>query len=339
MKVKVGILGMGFMGNCHFNAYGACKAAKIVALCDIDSDKLSENAQTAGNIAVGATRKNMARIKTYTDAEQLFADANVDVVDIALPTYLHKEYAIRAMRAGKHVICEKPMAISSGEAKAMLAAAKQTRRRLFVAQCIRFWPAYAKTREIIRSKKYGKVRSAVFTRVSPTPTWSWDGWINDPRKSGAAAFDLHIHDADFVLYTFGKPKSVFSRGCGSLRKGFDHIVTTYDYGGSRLIMAEGAWEYPGGFGFSMTFRVAMEEATLELAADGTLKLHGQNGVSKTVRVSKGDGYVLELQHFIDCIAKNSASKIVPPESALKSVRLVEAEIESAATGKPIPFKP
>lgn len=326
---------MGFMGNCHFNAYAACKGARVAALCDLDEAKLRGDGQVAGNIAAEAVQKRSARLKTYADAEQLFADPNVDVVDITLPTYLHAEYAIRAMKAGKHVICEKPMAISSAEAKKMIAAAKRTDRRLFVAHCIRFWPAYATAREILQSRQYGEVRSAVFSRLSATPTWSWQNWLHDPRKSGKAALDLHIHDADFILYAFDKPKSVFSRGCGSVQKGFDHIVTTYDYGAGRLIMAEGAWEYAPTFSFSMTFRVAMEKATLELASDGILRLHDQAGSSTVVPMAKGDGYGQELRHFVDCLAKDRASDVVSPESALQSVRLVEAEIESAATGKPV----
>jgi predicted dehydrogenase len=215
MTVKIGILGFGFMGNCHSNAYSTCKGAKITAICDVDEARLRGNAQVAGNIAGVATRKQLSRVNLYTDAKQLFVEPDVDVVDITLPTYLHAEYAIRAMQAGKDVICEKPMAISSADAKKMLAVAKKTRRRLFVAQCIRFWPAYATARDIIQSQKHGNVRSAVFTRLSATPTWSWNNWLHDPRKSGKAALDMHIHDADFVLYVFGKPKSVFSRGCGS----------------------------------------------------------------------------------------------------------------------------
>ncbi len=335
MVTRVGILGMGFMGNCHFHAYGACKGVQIAALCDIDAARLQADAATTGNIATGGRRKDLSRVTTYTDAEPLFTDPDVDVVDVVLPTYLHAEYAIRALEAGKHVICEKPMAICSADAKKMLAAAKKARRRLFVAQCIRFWPAYATARDLIRSHKYGKVRSAVFTRVSATPTWSWQQWLHDPRKSGSAALDLHIHDADYILHLFGKPKSVFSRGCGSARAGFEHIVTAYDYGGSSLITAEGAWEYAPSFPFSMTFRVAMEKATLELAADGNLRLHGGDGSSVVVPVAAGDGYTHELRHFIDCIAHRRSSTIVPPESALQSVRLVEAEIQSAATGKPV----
>jgi predicted dehydrogenase len=335
MAVNVGILGLGFMGNCHFNAYRAIEGARVAALCDSDPTRLQADAAVAGNIAAGGARKDLTDVKTYTNAEELFADPGVDVVDITLPTYLHAEYAIRALQAGKHVICEKPMAICSGDAKKMVAAAKQARRRLFVAQCIRFWPAYATARETIRSRKYGKVRSAIFTRLSATPTWSWKQWLHNPRKSGSAALDLHIHDADYILYVFGKPKSVFSRGCGSLQKGFQHIVTTYDYGGSSLIAAEGAWEYSPTFQFSMTFRVAMDKATLELVADGNLKLHGLDGSSAVLPVADGDGYSHELRHFIDCIASRRATNIVPPDSAVQSVRLVEAEIQSAASGKPV----
>jgi predicted dehydrogenase len=338
MTVKIGILGLGFMGNCHFNAYGTCKGAKIAALCDIDETRLRGDAQVVGNIAGGAARKQSSLVNLYTDAEALFADPGVDVVDITLPTYLHAEYAIRAMQAGKDVICEKPMAICSADAKKMLTVAKKTRRRLFIAQCIRFWPAYATARDIIQSQKYGNVRSAVFTRLSATPTWSWNNWLHDPRESGKAALDMHIHDADFILYVFGKPKSVFSRGCGSERKGFDHIVATYDYGGTSLIMAEGAWEYAPTFKFSMTFRVAMEKATLELGADGVLQLHGLDGSSTAIPVASGDGYGHELRHFVDCIAHRRATTVVPPESALQSVRLIEAEIESAAAGKPVKVK-
>jgi predicted dehydrogenase len=338
MTTKVGILGLGFMGNCHFNAYKTFADVQVTALCDIDPAKLQADAAVAGNIATGAAPKDLSVVKTYDDVELLLADPDVEVVDITLPTYLHAEFAIRALRAGKHVICEKPMAISSAEAKRMAAAAKKAGRRLFIGQCIRFWPAYVVAREIIRSRQHGKVRSAVFTRISPTPTWSWQQWLHDPCKSGSAALDLHIHDADYILYLFGAPKSVFSRGSGSARKGFDHIVTAYDYGKSSLIVAEGGWDYPAGFPFSMTFRVAMEKATLSLAADGSLTLYGEDNAAAVVSVPDGDGYSHELRHFIDCIANNRASTIVTPKSALRSVQLVEAEIRSAAAGKPVKVK-
>ena len=212
-------------------------------------------------------------MKTYTDAAQLLADPDVDVVDITLPTYLHAEYAIRALQAGKHVICEKPMALCSADAKKMAATAKKAHRRLFVAQCIRFWPAYATAREVIRSRKYGRVRSAVFTRLSATPTWSWNQWLHNPRRA-ARRRSICTSTIRITFSTHSANRNRCSAAAADLRKrGSRHIVTSYDYGGTSLIVAEGAWEYAPTFQFSMTFRVAMDKATLELAADGNLRLH------------------------------------------------------------------
>ena len=96
MTTKVGILGLGFMGNCHFNAYKTFDDVQVTALCDIDPAKLQADAAVAGNIASGAGPKDLSAVKTYADVEPFLADADVEVVDITLPTYLHAEFAIRA---------------------------------------------------------------------------------------------------------------------------------------------------------------------------------------------------------------------------------------------------
>ena len=219
----------------------------------------------------------------------------------------------------------------------MITTARSTRRKLFIGQCIRFWPAYAKARELVRSKKFGKVVSAVFTRVSPRPTWSWQRWLEDPRKSGACALDLHIHDADFVLYMLGQPRSVLSRAVQGAGGALDHITTFYNYASGMLIQAEGAWGYNAGFPFSMTLRIALEKASLVFDAQG-LRLCPAKGQAKPVAVAEGDGYFHELKHFLDCIRRNCASLVVPPESALRSVQLIEAEAKSVRSGKIVRFK-
>lgn len=338
MTIKVGILGMGFMGNCHFNAYKGVGKARVTAWCDCDSKKLRDDSGVAGNIGGSDRKKDMTGIKTYTDASRLLADPDIDVVDITLPTYLHAEWTIKALKTGKHVICEKPMALSSLDARKMTAAARQARRQLFVGHCIRFWPAYEVAREIIRSGKYGKVLSAVFARISPRPSWSWKNWLLNPKLSGNAALDLHIHDADFMLYLFGRPKAVCSHGSGSAQAGFEHIVTSYDFGGKNIVIAEGGWGYENKYPFSMTFRVAMEKASLALHADGKLMLYQSGRDPEVVEVPAGDGYSRELVHFIDCIAAGKKSNVVSPESARLSVQLVETEIRSAVAGKRIQFK-
>lgn len=337
MTLKVGILGMGFMGNCHFNAYKGVEKARVAALCDRDAGKLRDDAGVAGNIAGAGQKKNLAGVKTYTDASRLIADPEIDVVDITLPTYMHAEWTIRALRAGKQVICEKPMAISSAAALKMCAAARKARRQLFIGHCIRFWPAYEVAREIVRKGAYGKVHSAVFYRISPRPVWSWKNWLMNNSLSGNATLDLHIHDADFILYLFGKPKAVCSHGAGSARAGFEHIVTAYDFGGNKAVIAEGGWGFESKHPFSMTFRIGMDKASLALHADGKLMLYKPGCAPEAVNVPPGDGYGRELAHFIECIASGRKSDVVSPESAMGSVKLVEAEIKSAAGGKKIKF--
>jgi predicted dehydrogenase len=231
------------------------------------------------------------------------------------------------------------MARTSAEGKKMIAAAKKARKKLFVAQCIRYWPQYDKAREIVKSKKYGKVLSATFTRLSLTPTWSWQNWLMDKKKSGNCALDLHIHDADFIRHCFGEPKSVVSSGSGFKKGQLDHVTTVYDYGNNSTIVAEGGWDLPAGFGFTMAFNIVMEKATLQCSTpDLDLNLHPLKGKSKVLKVAAGDGYLNELKDFVAAIAKNGKAKLVTPESALKSVSLIEAEEKSALTGKPVKLK-
>ncbi len=338
MALKIGIVGMGGMGNFHFRAYDGIKGAKVVAICDVDPKKLSGKGGVEINIGAGGKGPDFSSVRKYSAPEELLADPEVEVVDITLPTFLHAPVAIAAMKAGKHVITEKPMAIDSKEAKKMAAVAKKTKRRLFIAHCIRFWPAYVKARDIVRSKKYGRVISATFRRVSSTPLWSWQGWLQDPKKSGLCALDMHIHDTDFILYCFGKPESVSST-MGGFKKGrADHIVTSYDYGDGKLVTAEGAWLYARGSKFEMTFAIAMEKASLSCGPDMKLMLYPIKGKAKEIKVRAGDGYEHELRHFVDCITKGKKSDVVSPESAIQSVKIVECEVTSARKRRPVKVK-
>ena len=140
-----------------------------------------------------------------------------------------------------------------------------------------------------------------------------------------------------MLHLFGRPKAVTTSG-GGIKKGrLDHVVTTYHYTDSKLVVAEGAWEYAEGYPFSMTFAIAMEKATLRFPSDGSLILAPTRGQPKPVAAPDGHGYQHELRHFVDCIRSGRKSTIAPVESAAESVRLIEAETRSARTGKTIAF--
>jgi predicted dehydrogenase len=328
------------MGSAHFNIHRSNPAAKVVAICDIDPKKLSGDwSSIAGNVAVGGGKVDLSGVKTYDCADELIADPEIDAVDITLPTYLHAEFAIKALQAGKHVLCEKPMARTSAEARKMLDAAKKAKRKLFIGQCIRFWPGWFEAREIIRTKKYGKVISANFRRFSQLPTWGWQNWLQDNAKSGLCALDMHIHDTDYVLYTFGAPKAVTAHYAGFKKGRLDHILVAYDYGQGMLVTSEGAWEYKPSFGFTMGFVIHMEKATLTWQIEtGKLMLHGASGKAEVLPTVMEDGYNRELKHYVDCIANNKQSEICPPASAIATVSLVEAEAKSALSGRKVAFK-
>ncbi len=331
MTVRVGVLGLGCMGNCHIGAYAKVKGARVDAVCDIDAKKRKGDIGVFGKLDLSAYR-------VYSQAEDLLFDPELDVIDINLPTHLHAPYTCAALAAGKHVICEKPMARSTYQARQMLRAAQESGRQLFLAHCIRFWPHYVKAREIVLSGKYGAVRSARFCRIGGKPTWSWKNWLHTPESSGMAALDLHIHDVDFVQHLFGMPKAVRSSGMSLTGTDYDHIVTAYDYGDGRLITAEGSWAYPPNFPFGMTFSIAMEKATLDMTRELILTLYPVKGKAQAVKVPQGDGYEHELKHFVDCIRRGKASDVVSPESALQSVKLVEAEIASVKSGKAVAIR-
>ncbi|NQU76433.1 MAG: Gfo/Idh/MocA family oxidoreductase [Planctomycetes bacterium] len=336
MALRIGIIGLGFMGKFHFGVYQRIEGAKVVAICDVDEMKLRGDwSSIGGNIGDdGGQQQDLSGIRTYNRADRLFADGEVDVVDVTLPTHLHAEAAVSALRAGKHVICEKPMARTSAQARRMIHAASKASRRLFVAHCIRFWPHYAKARQVVMAGQYGKVISAVFTRLSGTPIWSYQNWLQNPGKSGLCALDMHIHDADFILYTFGKPDAVTSRGSGFRKGRLDHIVTTYEYRDNLLVTAEGGWDYAGEYPFSMSFRIAMKKAAIAFQG-GELMLYPLGGQGRKVDVDDGDAYENELREFVQCIANGRDSEIAPACSAVRSVQLVEAEMNSALTGKKV----
>ncbi len=334
---RVGIIGLGFMGKMHLRCYQALPGVEVAAICDTDPAKFTDTSGTAGNIQGAEAPLDFTGIGLYDDFDKMLAEANLDAVSITLPTYMHRQYAVKALDAGVHTLCEKPVALTVEDAEQIAAAAEKSGKRLQVGHCIRFWPEYARTKEILDSGQYGKVLAATFQRLSLTPTWSWDNWLMDPAKSGSAALDLHIHDADFVQYVFGMPKAVFSRAAGGPTGEFDHIVTQYIYEGNQMVTAEGGWAMTPGFGFEMSFNIVLEKATIsyDCTRDPAFKIAPAGAEAFTPEIASGDGYSNELAHFIQAVQGHSVPEIITPAQSVDSLRLVLAEKQSAASGRSV----
>jgi predicted dehydrogenase len=330
--LRVGIVGAGFMGQMHANVYSYLPGVKLVGVADILQEKAEKIANEKGAVA-------------YSSFEEMLAGEELDLVDICLPTYLHCEYTVKAALAGKHVFCEKPMAMSLAEADKMIETTEKAGVKFMIGQCVRFWPEYAKLKELISNGELGRITSASFWRLSATPTWAWENWLMDPKKSGGALLDLHIHDVDFISYVFGEPRGVHSIGSCDQR-GWNHVFTHYDYEDFACV-SEGAWDMPKGFPFAAAFRVVGEQATAELrpGEGGGLFLYSQTGNACSVDVPKPSletgesqgnisdlgGYFNELQYFVNCIELDKYPSVVTPQDARNSVKMVLAERKSLET--------
>ncbi len=337
MTIRVGLAGLGGMGAVHFKAYRRIEGAEVVAVCDPEPKKLAGDWSGAvGNIdAMSGGQADLSNVRRFSDYAEFLA-SGVDMVDLTVPTHLHADMAIQALEAGKHVFCEKPMARTSARAREMIAAAEAGRRMLMVGHVLRFWPEYLAMKEMIDSGVYGPVRTAVLTRLGATPAWSWQNWMPDAARSGSAALDLHIHDADTVLWYFGKPRWVSSVGTVEAGGGVAHLVTQYYYDDGPAVVAEGGWDLPPTFPFQMAARIGFESAALDfdILKKPTLTVYTAEGQEQPP-VPADDGYRDELAYFVECVASGRKPSRVTPQDAAAAVALVEAEVESVRSGRPV----
>ena len=260
-------------------------------------------------------------------------EVECSVVDICLPTDLHRSIALEAFAAGKHVFCEKPIALTRNDASAMTLAAHQADRQFMVGHCIRFWPEYIELKRIVDSGEHGRLLSLSLSRRTGRPGYSIGDWVNKPDRCLGAALDLHIHDTDFLLHLLGAPEAVVSQGLRD-ETGWSSISTQYHYEG-RIVTADGAWNYPANWGFQMRYTAVFERAVLDFDSRSVLTLAAGESGPVALSMPPHDGYYHELAYFIGCLERGEPVSISTGEQASASLDLVLAEIESAATGKQI----
>jgi len=322
--LKIGLIGCGFMGTMHANCYKAIEGVELSAVADIRPEKA--HSVIEGTNAV-----------CYSDGMDLIANADVDAIDICLPTYLHAKYALAAMDKVKYIFVEKPVTLTVQESEMLMKKSAETGSHVQVGQVIRFWDEYVALRKIFESGKYGKVVNANFRRISPTPDWSWNNWVHDVSLSGGAGQDLHIHDIDFALSLFGEPEKLFSVK-NSIGEGNAYVNTLMQYE-DFCVSVEGTWALPGSHPFQMAFRVVFEKAVVE--NDGKLMLYTDEGAEEIViekkelsvsggtkgNISDLGGYFNELLYFTDCAKAGGEIRQASLKDAAASLKfLLEKEL-------------
>jgi predicted dehydrogenase len=334
-KVNVAVVGLGFMGVTHLRAYQQVADARIVAVCD--AVRLPVNgvlAGVAGNIKKSDDIDLGPQVKVFRKLEEVLAEPDVDLVDLCTPTPLHPEQSIAALKSGKHVLCEKPLARTAGAAREILSASENARGFLMPAMCMRFWPGWSWLKQVVEKRTYGNILAARFRRMSEMPAWSKQGTYTGGTDLGGALFDLHIHDTDFVQFLFGRPTSVFASGVARPNGSVDHVVTQYYFPNGPVVYAEGSWLLTKGF--NMAYTLHCEHATLDFdLARGTeaMQVSEEGQPASAVKYDGPDGYGEEIRYMVECAREGRRPSVVTARDGLTALEVCEAEEESVKTGK------
>ncbi|NOU98250.1 gfo/Idh/MocA family oxidoreductase [Paenibacillus sp. LMG 31456] len=319
----IGLIGAGTMGNTHSRSYRQIAGARIVAVCDIDGEKANQLAS-----AWGAT--------IFTSMEDMLKSEQFDAVDICLPTDLHRQAVELAASYGKHVFCEKPIALTVEDSEAMIEACKKAGVTLMVGHVVRFFPEYRAAREQLLSGRLGDPAVVRTIRSGAFPSWS--GWFKDDSRSGGPLLDLAIHDFDYLRWCFGPVRRVFSRTLTTKREGMEHTLTLLRFESGVMAHVEASWAYPQGAPFQTSLEITGTKGLALFEKDKSnsiVKFGGplnQQGVPDSP-LSKSP-YALELEHFIECV-KHKKEPITSGEEALASLKIGIAAFRSAQTNLPV----
>jgi predicted dehydrogenase len=320
------------MGATHAAVYRLLPSVQVVAIVDPRLEETRTALATKG-----------WEIPVFSDYASAAAAGDFSVVDICLPTDLHLEMALKAFSDGCHVFCEKPIALTVGDAEKMVQAGVVACRQLMIGHCIRFWPEYVELKRVVDSGEHGRLLSLSMSRRTGRPGYTAGDWVNRPERCLGAALDLHIHDTDFLVFLLGLPEAVTSRGIQETT-GWNSITSQYQYG-QLQVTAEGAWNYPKNWGFQMRFSAVFERAVLDFDSRAIsslmLTVGDQPPMPVTSPLAAGvpaniaglGGYYHELAYFTQRLKAGLPVDISNGQQATQSLRVVLAEIESARSGK------
>ena len=297
---------------------------RVVAVFDKNAEQFNRNAV----INLGGVNVMLSDdVHTYTDIDELLRNEDFDMADICLPSFLHKEYAIMLMKAGKHVLCEKPMALCHTDCLEMLRVAREQGRRLMIGQCLRFEPSYLYLKECIDTGRFGGLRHMTMERLSEYPTWGVGRWFDDKQKCGGCIIDTHIHDIDMARFILGEPESVSCVAYDNIPH--CQIVNSRLFYRDTTIIVDAVWDETRPVPFRMGYYAKFDKASV--AYDGEcVKVHPNGEEAYAPYIPIADRVSEEIKLFVSLILNPVLENTVnSPESAAESVRLVRILAKSA----------
>ena len=343
--INVGIAGIGFMGWIHWLAYKKVGGIRVAAVSSRDPQRRSGDWRNIkGNFGPPGEQVDLTGVRAFERLEAMLLDPSIDVIDLCLPPHLHEEATLLALAAGKHVFCEKPLALTEDACVRMVDAARKANRQLFAGHVLPFVPEYAEARRLIAEGRYGKLLGGWFKRVISDPSWLPDFY--DPARVGGPLLDLHVHDAHLIRLLFGMPTSVT---CQGRRRGkvAEYCQTMFRFPDRSLVVgaASGVVNQQGR-AFTHGFEIHLERATLqyEFAVIGgqgrqILPLTIYDDQGQALQPSLGDGDPIlafegEIAEIIKSVESNRPSPILSGDLARDAVALCRMQEEAVREGTP-----
>lgn len=325
--VRLAILGAGTIGTIHALASLEAPEARVTRIW-------SRSPQHAARLAerVGAA--------TAATVDEAVSAADVDAVIVATPTFVHEEQALSAITAGKHVICEKPLARDLAAAERIVAAAERAGVQLHVGHVARFFPEFARLHEEVLAGRVGAPAVVRMSRMAGFPHGA-DDWHNRPEASGGVILDMGIHDLDWLLWTLGPAQRVFARGlAGAGLDYLDYALITVRHASGAIAHVESSWAESGGF--RVQGEVAGDRGLLAydsanstaFSLDLRREPEGPPGVAVPTAYTATSPYVDQLRAFCRSIGEGAPAPVTP-EEALAALRLTLGALESARTGRAV----
>lgn len=341
---KVAIWGAGTMGRVHAGCYERSEEARAVYVIDQDLAKAQELASTC-------------EARAMTDPAVALSDPEVDVVDVCLPTYLHRQSVEQAARSGKHVLCEKPAALSAADAKAMIDTCRACGVKLGIAHVLRYFPEYEMARQMITSGDLGQIGTVRLSRVGPFPR-GWRDWYADEARSGGLLLDLSIHDFDFLRWCFGPVDHVYARKVRDDRP-LEYALVVVRMKNGVIAHVEGSWAHPGPFSYrfevcgssGMIEYDSLKARPLSIVTAAPTGGGGRGNGQATGTGSAGEGgggapgvavpesplrdrepYLREIRDFLAYVRGEGIPRVLP-EDAVAALKISLAATRSALTGK------
>ena len=342
--LRIGLAGLGFMGMVHYLSYARVRGVKVAAVSDVSAKRRAGDwRDIKGNFGPPGEQIDLSGVAAYEMLDEMFADESLDAVDLCLPPALHADAAIRAMKAGKHVFCEKPMALTLKDCDRMQRAAEQHDRLLMIGHVLPYFPEYAWALKEARSGKHGKLLGGAFKRVISDPAWLKNFWKAD--QVGGPMLDLHVHDAHFIRLLFGMPTSLVTSG--RMRGGLaEHWNTQFEYGDmSPAVTATSGVIDQQGRPFQHAFELHFEHATLvfDFAVIGDRAEYlcpptilTKSGKAREAKLSGGDpmdAFYAEVKEVTRCLQQETPSEVLGGELARDAIQLCQRQTKSLETGR------